>query len=427
MTISTRRFATNAIWLLAGAMMTRAISAVALILIARQLGVERYGQFVASQSITGLTIVLVTLGMEGLVLYEGGRDRARLPQLMAAGVVLVLVLGIPWMVGITLISTHLDTTVFVPSFVALAALAFWLDGLSMIAWSTFKAALKNRALLVLMASTQFLWLVLVGLCAVLQVRDPLIYLAGSAASSLLAAVVSLWYARRAFGWQLDLSAVRPIARASLPFALSIAFALIYGKADVSIVAFYLGRIAVGWYGPAITMVSALVLVPVTMYGVLVPTLSRLHAEQPGRILKLMPKIMLGMTGLGLCLSVMLAIVARPVVQWLYGAEFAPAGEVLVVLAGVLGLRCVNIGLAAILVAIGCQRHRAAMQGMSAGLNIALNLIFVRQWGILGAAAIYVISELALAIGYGGLVMIWRGHGQQPVGIAMLSAGREVPK
>jgi len=95
----------------------------------------------------------------------------------------------------------------------------------------------------------------------------------------------------------------------LPFALSIAFALIYGKADISIVAYYLGRTAAGWYGPAIAMVSALVLVPVTMYGVLVPTLSRLHAEQPGRILKLMPKIILGMTALGLCLSVALVIMA----------------------------------------------------------------------------------------------------------------------
>ena len=77
MASSTRRFAVNAGWLLAGTLLTRAISAVALILIARQLGVERYGQFVASQSITGLTTVVFTLGMEGLVLREGGQDRNR--------------------------------------------------------------------------------------------------------------------------------------------------------------------------------------------------------------------------------------------------------------------------------------------------------------------------------------------------------------
>jgi len=73
----------------------------------------------------GLTIVLVTLGMEGLILYEGGRDHSRLPQLMAAGVVLVLVLGIPWMTGITFLSIWLDTSVFVPSFIAWR---LWLSG-----------------------------------------------------------------------------------------------------------------------------------------------------------------------------------------------------------------------------------------------------------------------------------------------------------
>lgn len=427
MVISKRKFAVNTIWLLAGTLLTRAISAVALILIARQLGVERYGQFVASQSITGLTTVLFTLGMEGLLLREGGKNRERLPQLMASGVVLVLVLGIPWIAGITLASSWLDTTVFVPGFVALSALAFWLDGLSMIAWSSFKAVLKNHVVLALMASAQIVWLGLVGVCVVLQVREPQIYLLGSAASSLLATTTSLWYARRTFGWQFERSLVIPVARASVPFALSIAFALIYGKADVSIVAYSLGKIAAGWYGPAIAMVSALVLIPVAMYGVLVPTLSRLHAEQPRRIQKIWPKIMLGMTVLGVVLGGALAIMARPVVQLLYGSEFAPTGEVLAVLSAVLGLRCVSIGLAAILVAVGQQHQRAVMQGISAGLNVVLNLIFVRQWGIVGAAVIYVISELALAIGYWGLITIWRNRDRRLLGIVTATANSEAFK
>jgi O-antigen/teichoic acid export membrane protein len=277
----------------------------------------------------------------------------------------------------------------------------------LIAWSGFKAALKNYMVLALMAGSQIIWLALVGLCAALGAHDPQVYLIASAASSLLAAVVSVWCAVHTFGWQLDRSAVRPTAIASLPFALSIAFALIYGKADVTIVANSLGKIAAGWYGLSIAMVSAFVLVPAALYGVLVPTLSRLYAERPHRIGAIFPKLTLGMIVIGVMMSSALAVIARPLIEVLYGAEFAPAGIVLAVLSGVLGLRCVSIGLASILVAIGWQKHRAAMQGMSAGLNVLLNLIFVTRWGIIGVAAIYVISELALAIGYIGLVTVWR--------------------
>src|SRR3972149_5506224 len=172
MTISTRKFAANAVWLLAGTVLTRALSAVALIILARQLGVERYGQFVASQSFTGLTTVVFTLGMEGLLLREGGKDRNRLPELIAAGVVIVLVLGVIWIAGITLVSTWLDPNVFIPGFVALAALACWFDGLSMIAWSGFKAALKNQRVLVLMAGSQLVWLALVAGCMAFGARGP---------------------------------------------------------------------------------------------------------------------------------------------------------------------------------------------------------------------------------------------------------------
>lgn len=412
MRINRQSIAINTLTLFAGTSLARLISAAALILIARKLGVESYGQYVASLAITGLTAVLFSLGMEGLLLHEGGKDPDRLPKMITAGFFVTGVIGALWVFGITWVARALDEQTFSPTLVFLAALSLWLDGISTIAWTAFKSVLKNHMTLMLMAGSQILWLVLVAICYALNVHDPKVYLTVSVIEAVISMLVSTWITIRAFGWHFDFKFVRQTSIASLPFAASIAFATIYGKADVTIVANFLGKIPAGLYGPAISLVSAVVLAPAAIYSVMVPALSKLYATSTQRMDRALKRLMSGSLAAGLVAGIALALIARPLVQLLYGSDFALAGDVLLVLSGVLGLRCVNYGLASILVAVGWQRHRAVMQGISAALNVILNLIVVVQWGIIGVAWVYVLSELALAIGYSALVYIWRQREKQ---------------
>jgi O-antigen/teichoic acid export membrane protein len=94
------------------------------------------------------------------------------------------------------------------------------------------------------------------------------------------------------------------------------------------------------------------------------------------------------------------------VNLLYGPEFAPAAEVLTILALVLGLHCVSFALGAILAAVGRQGPRVAVQAFAAALNIALNLLVIREWGNIGVAWVFVASEVVLVIGYWVLVGRW---------------------
>lgn len=64
-------------------------------------------------------------------------------------------------------------------------------------------------------------------------------------------------------------------------------------------------------------------------------------------------------------------------------------------------------MAAMIVAVGYQKYRVIIQGITAALNVALNIWMVNQFGVTGVAWVYVLSELILLLGYIYLVQRWR--------------------
>jgi O-antigen/teichoic acid export membrane protein len=183
-------------------------------------------------------------------------------------------------------------------------------------------------------------------------------------------------------------------------------AVLYGSADITLAAYFLGPEAAGYYAPASTLVATLYLIPAAMYYVMLPVLSRAHASDAALARRMAARMVAGSTALGLVLAAPLALLAGPIVQVLYGPEFAPAADVLRILSLVLGLHCISFSLGAILAAVGNQGQRVVVQAVVAALNIGLNLLVIRQWGITGVAWVFVLSELALALGYWLLVRRW---------------------
>ncbi len=68
------------VWLLLRA----AFQAASVVLLARWLGAQEYGQFVAALAITSFFTPLAGLGLQGVVLRDGARDPAHLPKLLRA-------------------------------------------------------------------------------------------------------------------------------------------------------------------------------------------------------------------------------------------------------------------------------------------------------------------------------------------------------
>lgn len=402
---------------LSATVLERLLQAVALILIARQVGPTAFGPYAAALALTKMLSVGFGLGLDNWLLRNGFRqgDPAILAQHATNCLTIRAGLGLVWLALLALIAPWLDPAVYPLTLLLLCALIVWAEELANVVWSAFKAALQNQLLLRVMTVAQAAFVLAVLGLMLLGVQSIWAFAGVQLLITTLHALVAIWLQIRRFGWQWQPRTLRPILRESVPFALSTGLAMIYGRADIALVGLWLGERAVGLYSPAVSLANALALIPTAVYYVMLPVLSRAVLESPRYAARITRRLVVASTGLGLLVAAGLAIMAPLLVGFMYGAAFATTGQLLVILSGVLAARFVSMALATTLVAVGQQTARVIVQTGIAVLNIGLNVWAIRQWGLTGAAAVYVITEWLLALAYLGLVWSWyRTAHLQPV-------------
>jgi O-antigen/teichoic acid export membrane protein len=403
---SWRQVVGNVLTLFTGAALARVVAALILVIIARQIGPEAYGQYSASLALVGLTSVLFSLGLDAWLLYQGGRDLEQLDVWFTSALLLKASLGALWLLGVWVLAPYLNPDSFPWRLVLLASLALWLEEIAKIVWAAFKVQLRNDLTFVMMILVQIILLGATLLLASQQIQEPEPYLGGRLLAAGIVAVVSSLLIVRALGLRLRMEAVWTALRTTLPFAVSLGLALVYSQAPLAIVAGELGGVAAGIYAPAINVTNALFLIPIAIFEVMVPILSRGNARSHAWVRRVSLRLLPIMGIVGLVLGIALALISRPLVLLLYGPAYQGSAGVLAILGGALALHCPTIALAAVLVAVGWQVRRVGVQAVAAALNVALTFSFVQRLGVTGVAKVYVASELVLLLGYLGLFILW---------------------
>lgn len=396
-----KQILTNFAALLSGMGLARVLTAVALILVARQVGPSSYGQYVACFSLAKITSVMFSWGLDGWLLWRGGSATSHRTIAVNGGVALTwkLLLGIVWFLALIALSRWLNPEVFPPSVLAITALIVWTDDLTGTVWSIFKSTLRNDITFKIITSVQAL-LVIVTVALIFADAESLItFLWARLIVTAIGCVWAVYLLRHNIGIGFSAQAMTPTFRAATPFAVSLVFALIYERADVTIIGQFLGTEPAGLYGPAATIVTSLFLIPASAYAVMVPVFTRAYTTHSSEFASAFRLFLAINTALGIAMATGLALTADWIMHLLYGSQYAESGTVLTILSLVLGLRCVTFALGAAIVGAGLQKRRLTAQGIAAGFNVLVNLMIVTTWGIQGVAWVYVLTELLLLVGY----------------------------
>jgi O-antigen/teichoic acid export membrane protein len=205
--------------------------------------------------------------------------------------------------------------------------------------------------------------------------------------------------------------------ASAPLFGSLFFWMFYDNQDVLLLNyFHVPTREIGLFSAAIKIVDVLKVLPVLWTGVFFPRLARASAELPadfsrhgGRLVRDMA---LGATGMAL----LLVLLARWIPGILFGAEFAAAGSLLIVLlVAFIGI-CLNHVLMHILIARDRERQLLIGAVLVCGTNLAGGCLLVPRYGVIGicyaliiSEACYLVYQAAVTRRYipGMLTMAWR--------------------
>lgn len=397
----------NAGALFSGTAAARVLSAFVIFIIARQLGLEQFGLYTAAWSLAKLTSFVFSLGLDSWLLRSAQGSEAHLGRATASALALKGIFGAVWLFFLVLLAPFLSQETFPTSLLIFSAVTVWLEEIGTTAVASFKAVLRNTITIWLVISSQLIIFLATILLAWMGFDTPEAYLSARLVATGTGTFISLYFMFRYFHITLHFADFPQTLRETASFGISHGLSMIYGRADITIIAYFLGSTAAGIYSPASSLMATLFLVPTAVYEVMLPIFSKMRLENQEQIPKKSFRLILLSMGLGLFMGVGLALVAYPLVWVLYSPEFLASAPILVILSNILIFKCISFALAAILAAVGWQGKRVWIQLGASVLNIGLNLIIVRRYSITGVAYVYVLTEFMLTAGYLLLLLLWQ--------------------
>jgi O-antigen/teichoic acid export membrane protein/glycosyltransferase involved in cell wall biosynthesis len=230
-------------------------------------------------------------------------------------------------------------------------------------------------------------------------RMPWIFLA-----SRVCAVVYLTteYLRR-FGMAdvtLDGVLLRRLFRLALPLTGTSFVTMVSHNLDLVLLGLWLGSAAAGLYGAAYRVVWAPTLLVMAYYTALRPVLAAAHAQGLSSLDSQLRRSSRITAGLGVGLVVGGILLAEPIILFLYGEAYRGAIPPFRLLLGTFGLILLSRRYRLILTCFDHQATDFKIMAVAAVTNAALNLLLVPHWGLTGAAAATLASEvLILVLGY----------------------------
>jgi O-antigen/teichoic acid export membrane protein len=237
------------------------------------------------------------------------------------------------------------------------------------------------------------------------------FLAARAFAAGTVAIFTVSWLIRVVGVRFEPALFLPSVRATIPFGLSLLLSLVYGRADIVIVAHWLGSQAAGLYSPAVSLVATFLIIPTSIYGVVMPYLSGIYRENPDRLKEVVRSSAVWYGLLGLFMTLVINLFAQPLVILIYGKDYLATGKLLQILSWIFLVRSFTLVLAAVLIAVGQQKRRVVVQCLAAIFNVGVDILIVQNWGLPGIALMYVASEVVLMVGYLWLFISWHRRHQ----------------
>lgn len=154
----------------------------------------------------------------------------------------------------------------------------------------------------------------------------------------------------------------------------------------------------GLYGIALSVMTAIYLIPVTIYQkFLLAKLHRWAAHDKPKFWMVYRKGNMSMLALGLLIGISLVATTPWVVPLVFGVAYQPVVKILMLLSACVPIRFLSVAMGSVLLTEDHMRYRAYAMGLAAGVVIALNLMLIPRFHALGAAGATVIGEGVLLL------------------------------
>ena len=384
--------AKNTFWLAVSEVITGLLKFALLVLAVRTLGALEYGKFTFAFSFVSIMVIFADLGIIETATKEftQSQHKKNFPEFFTLNVILTIIVFVVMFVGSFLVTSD-----------PIIRKTTWILSLFILTTSfcgIFYAFLRSMQRMEYEGLVKIIHSVLIFLVTIfvlLYFKSALGFAYGYLLSNVIFLALFLLFFHFHFQplmlkWNKH---IFTLLKMSWPLTLGFTSGWIC-MATTSVVLGYFNLITEnGWYGAAYKM-AFMALVPATLIvRSFYPVLGKLFIVSIERFQKTWDYLMMSMIFLAVPIALGGVMLSPQIISFFYGNEFLPAVFILQALILVIAINLINYPFSLALVVSNEQKKNFFIIFSGAAVNIALSIVFITLYGLLGAVIAVTLSSL----------------------------------
>ena len=396
-----RKYFANTSWLMAERVLRMTVALFVGVYVARYLGPERFGLLSYANSFVGLFLALATLGIDSIVIRELVKDPESRNELLGTAFGLkifgTIIMWFFILVSVPITENDNQTNIFI----AILSFAILFQVFNVIDFN-YQAEVKSKYVV----KVQFFQLIFSSSTKLflIFIKAPLLWFVWVYCfdTFILAIGLVVRYMIKSGNfllWRWKWEFARTLMRDSWPLILSGIIVSIYINIDQVMIKHMIDEQAVGIYAIATRISTTWYFIPIAITSSMFPAILNAKYNNSSIYQQRLQALYDILVWLAILVAIVIICLSEPIIDLLVGEEYAPAASVLSIsiIAGIF----TNIGLInnKFFEAENRQIDILYRSLLGVSVNIFLNIILIKKYGIYGAAMATVTAQFSTSIVY----------------------------
>lgn len=396
----------NTFWLTSGTVISRVIRAVFIIYAARILGTEGYGVISYALSLAAFFQIFTDIGLSSLLTRESAKNPEKISAYLSTTFYLKLVILAATVIVMVIASPYFTKTAEAVPLIPIMAVLLVFDSLRTFGFSVTRAKNKMEWEAFLTIATD-VFITALGIFTLLTAPRPMEIAYAYTLSTALGFLLVFFVLRKQLKGILtafDKELVRPIVTKAWPFAIMGLLGGFMINIDTIVIGAFRSTGELGLYAAAQRPIQLLYLFPSLLAASVFPILSKLvHENRFEAVKRVIEKSLAAVLAVALPITIGGIIVARPLINLVFGAEYGGATLTFQLLLTTVLLVFPGTIIGNVIFAYDKQKIFILSTGIGAATNVVLDLLLIPAYGIAGSAVATIISQILVnAINWGYL-------------------------
>ena len=375
------------------------------VFVARYLKEAGFGQYSLIVTIVGFFNLFTDFGLGTIVFREVSKDYSQADKYFTNVSIIRMCLALISFIFLCLTVNILGYSSNIKAAACIYGITLLTTNIIELANSIFRAFEKMEYMAILMIVLNAL-ILSIGMIVLKSGYGLLVLVAGTVSAGIVTVFLSYVFSIGKFTLNISLFDIKfciSLLKTCFPFMLLGFVGVVYFRIDIVLLSKIKGDHDVGLYTAAYKLMDAFMIISNSIISAVFPYISRYYESSFEKLSSLFKKLSISLFFLGLIMSMIVFIFAKPMIMALFGPLYMPSVQPLKILIWTVPLIYMNAVLLYTLIAADLQHNIVMAISIIALLNFLLNIVVIPKYGYIGSSYVTVLSELIIFVSYSILV------------------------